>query len=132
MTDEPTNQDEQVTPEAPETEAAEPTPPPVPTAGGDGPPSEARTWAMLAHILTLCGIIIPFGNILAPLIIFLIKRDEFPFVSDQAKESLNFQITVSIAAIICIPLIFVCIGIPLMILVGLAAIIFCIIGGVKA
>lgn len=76
--------------------------------------SDERTWAMLAHLLPLVATSIPFGNILAPLIIWLVKRDAMPFVADQARESLNFQITLTIAALICIPLIFVCVGILLL------------------
>ena len=54
---------------------------------------DEKTWGMLCHISTFCGMIIPFGNILAPLIIWLIKKEELPFVSDQGKEVLNFQIS---------------------------------------
>ncbi len=53
---------------------------------------DARTWAMLCHIGAFAGYIIPFGHIIAPLVIWLIKKDESPFVDDQGKESLNFQI----------------------------------------
>ena len=53
---------------------------------------DERTWGMLCHISTFCGLIIPFGNILAPLIIWLIKKEDLPFVQDQGKEVLNFQI----------------------------------------
>ena len=79
-----------------------------------GVSSDERTWAMLAHLLPLVATSVPFGNILAPLIIWLVKKDEMPFVDDQARESLNFQITLTIAALICIPLIFVCVGILLL------------------
>ena len=55
---------------------------------------EERTWAMLSHLLALVGyFVIPFGNIVAPLIIYAVKKDESPFVADQARESLNLQIS---------------------------------------
>ncbi len=63
----------------------------APTQHGD----QSRMYAMLAHLTALSGYIgIPFGNILGPLIVWLIKKDEYPLVDDQGKESLNFQITI--------------------------------------
>lgn len=57
---------------------------------------DARNWAMAAHLSSLSGFVIPFGNILGPLIVWLIKKDEMPFVNEHGKESLNFQISVTI------------------------------------
>jgi uncharacterized protein len=96
------------------------------------PTAEERQWAMFAHLSALVGFIIPFGSVIAPLVIWQIKKAEMPFVDDQGKEALNFQITVLIAVVICIVLMFVLIGLLLMPLVGLAALIFTIIGGIKA
>ena len=79
------------------------------------PSKDERTWGMLCHISTFCGMIIPFGNILAPLIIWLIKKEELPFVSDQGKEVLNFQISMVIYLIISVILCFLLIGIPIVI-----------------
>lgn len=63
--------------------------------------NEANTWAMLCHLTALTIYIgIPFGNIIVPLIIWLIKKDEFAFVDAQGKESLNFQISMTIYAIV--------------------------------
>ena len=79
------------------------------------PSKDERTWAMLCHISTFCGMIIPFGNILVPLIIWLIKKDELPFVDDQGKEVLNFQISMVIYMIIAGILCIILIGIPILI-----------------
>ena len=79
------------------------------------PTKDERTWAMLCHISTFCGMIIPFGNILVPLIIWLIKKDALPFVADQGKEVLNFQISMVIYLIISGILCFLLIGIPILI-----------------
>ena len=76
---------------------------------------DERTWAMLCHISTFCGLIIPFGNILAPLIIWLIKKEDLPFVQDQGKEVLNFQISMVIYLAISGILCFLLIGIPILI-----------------
>ncbi|MCB1606301.1 MAG: DUF4870 domain-containing protein [Xanthomonadales bacterium] len=87
---------------------------------------------MFAHLSALIGFLIPLGSILGPLIVWQIKKAEFPFVDDQGKEALNFQITVAIAVIVCIVLMFVLIGMLLLPVVGIAALVFTIIGGIKA
>lgn len=87
---------------------------------------------MFAHLSALAGFLIPFGNILGPLVVWLVKKDTMPFVDDQAKESLNFQITVTIAVIISIALIVLLIGIPLLFVIGLVALVLTIIAGIKA
>lgn len=77
-----------------------------------------RTWEMLCHLSALAGVIgIPAGNILGPLIIWLVKKNEMPGIEPHAKESLNFQISMTIYMIVSSILIFVVIGFPL--LVGL-------------
>lgn len=93
---------------------------------------EERTWALAAHLSGLAGYIIPFGNIIAPLVIWLIQKDKMPFVDDQAKEAINFQISVTVYALACIPLLFVLIGIPLLILVGLGGLVLLIVAAIKA
>ena len=85
-------------------------------------PSQAsveRTWGMLCHLIAFAWFVVPFvGNIVGPLIVWQIRRQEFEFVDDQGKESLNFQITVTIAGIITGVLVFVFLGIPLAIALG--------------
>jgi uncharacterized Tic20 family protein len=96
------------------------------------PDSEIRQWAMFCHFAAFFGLIFPFGNVLGPLIIWQIKKEADPFIDAQGKEALNFQITVSIAAMICMLLMVVIIGFPLMVLVGVGALVLTIIGGMKA
>jgi len=94
---------------------------------------DARLWGMLCHLGALAGFVgLPFGNILGPLVFWLIKKNEFSFVDDQGKESLNFQITLTILGIICVPLVFLIIGIPLLIALAVVGVVFCIIGALKA
>jgi uncharacterized protein len=71
---------------------------------------EARTWAVLCHASALIGFFLPaVGHILGPLIVWLIKRGEFPEIDEHGKESLNFQISMLIysliAAVLCLLLI---------------------------
>ena len=94
---------------------------------------DERNWAMLSHLLALVGyFLIPFGNVAAPLIIYLMKKDESPFVADQSKESLNFQISVCIYALISGVLVLILIGFLLLAVVGVAGAILTIIASVKA
>ena len=92
---------------------------------------EEQNWAMGCHLSALAGFVIPFGNIIGPLVVWLVKRAEMPLVDVQGKESLNFQITATIAALICVPLIFVIIGIPLLVIIGIGALVLSIVAAVK-
>ena len=96
------------------------------------PSKDERTWAMLSHFSALCMFIFPLGNILAPLIIWLIKKEEMSFVEDQAKEVLNFQISMTIYLLISGILCFILIGIPFVIGLGIFNVIITIIAGIKA
>jgi len=97
------------------------------------PSVEERNWAVLAHLSALLGLVVwAAGMLLGPLIVWLVKRDTLPFVNDQAREALNFQITVFLAGIVCTALIFVLIGIPLLVALGLFDLVFVIIAAVKA
>lgn len=99
---------------------------------------QARTMGMLAHLAALAGYMIPFGNIVGPLLVWLIKKDEMPFVNDQGKESLNFQITVMGLVLICTAIGIATCGVgfvitgPLMVGIGIVALVFSIIAAVKA
>ncbi len=88
---------------------------------------------MLAHLSALAGYsFIPFGNILAPLIIWLVKKDQSWFVNDQAKESLNFQISMTIYAAISAILVIVLIGFVLLGILYVVGLVLLIIGAIKA
>ena len=93
---------------------------------------EERTWGMLCHLLALSGFIVPFGSIIGPLIIWLIKKDEMEFVDDQGKESINFQLTMLIAFIISAILMLVVIGFLLMAILAIFDVVVIIIASIKA
>ncbi|MDD5644576.1 MAG: DUF4870 domain-containing protein [bacterium] len=93
---------------------------------------EINNWAMFCHLSALsCYIGIPFGNIIGPLVIWLIKKDEMPFVSEQGKEALNFQISMTIYAIISAFLMFVIVGFFLLFAIVIINLIFVILAAVK-
>jgi uncharacterized protein len=82
-----------------------------------------NAFAMWCHLGTFAGVFIPFGNFLAPLIIWLSKKDEDPLVDDQGKESLNFQISVLLYAVISGILIFLIVGVIMLVVLALFTII---------
>ncbi len=104
--------------------------------------AEERNWATIAHLcglLWLAGgaglIFVPFGTLalftlLGPLIIWRTRGQTLPFVAEQAKESLNFQITVFLLGIVFFLLVFVIIGIVLLWILGLVNVVLVIIAAV--
>lgn len=101
--------------------------------GGDGETDpDARLWGMMVHLSALAGYLIPFGNLIGPFVIWQIKKDRMPFVDDQGKEALNFQITLMLAMLVAGILVIVLVGLVLMPLLALIALVFIVIAGVKA
>lgn len=96
------------------------------------PGKDERTWGMFCHLSSLAGLVVPFGSIIGPLIVWLVKKDEMPFVADQGKESLNFQITVALAAIVSMILMLVLIGFLAMFAVFIYWLVMTIIAAIKA
>lgn len=91
-----------------------------------------RTWNMLCHLSALAGFVLPFGNILGPLIVWQLKKNEIPSVEAHGKDALNFQITVTLAILICLPLMLLIIGFVLAPLIGIASLVLLVIAGIKA
>ncbi len=98
---------------------------------------------MFAHLSALAGGLLTsaiggWGFFLGPLVIWLMKKDSMPFVADQAKESLNFNITVSAVFLVLLVLSLVTLGIgfiitlPIMLIVGIAALVLIIMAAIKA
>lgn len=95
--------------------------------------SNERNWGMFCHLAALAGFVLPmFGSIIGPLVVWLIKKEQYPFVDDQGKESLNFQITMLICAIAAGLLALVLIGFFLMIALGILNLVFVIIAAIQA
>ncbi len=98
------------------------------------PSKDARMWAMWCHLSSLSGLVlqIPLANIIVPLIIWSMKKGDDPFIDEQGRESINFQITLLIYGIISAVLILVLIGIVMLIVVYLFGIICVIIASIRA
>lgn len=121
-------------PEAAPNQAPASSPPPTQSSdtGGSALSKDSLNMGMLCHLLAFSGIIVPFGTILGPLVMWLVKKDADPYVDQQGKESVNFQISMMIYTIASIILIFVFIGAILLPLLIIANIVLTIIGTVKA
>ncbi len=74
------------------------------------PTADERNMALFAHLAALAGLLIPLGNIIGPLIIWLTQKDKSAYVADQGAESLNFQITATIIGAVLMVLAFTIIG----------------------
>ncbi len=91
-----------------------------------------KTMGMLCHLAALAGFIIPFGAIIGPLIIWLMKKDQSPFIDAHGKESLNFQITMAIGFLISLVLMLVVIGFLLIFALAIFSLVMIIVAAVKA
>lgn len=86
---------------------------------------DACKWAMLCHIAGLAGYVIPVvGNIVGPLVLWQLKKDEHPFVNEQGKEAVNFQISMAIYALVSVALFALCIGPFLLAAVGIVDLVY--------
>lgn len=74
------------------------------------PSREERQWAMLCHLSAMLMYATVIGGFVAPLIVWLLKRDEMPFVAVQGRETLNFQITTLLALCVSALLCWILIG----------------------
>lgn len=101
----------------------------APLAGGPyvGPPptQDEKTMGMLAHLLGVFGF-------LGPLIIWMVKKDQSPFINDQGKEALNFHLVMLIGYIVGFATTWMCVGFFILPAVAIVSIIFSIIGAMKA
>jgi uncharacterized Tic20 family protein len=108
------------------------------------PSAEERQWAMFAHLSALLGALLTgafgggWGCFIGPLVIWLVKRDTMPFVADQGKEALNFNITVAIALVVLVLISVMTLGIgliiaiPLRVVIGIGWLVLTIMAAIKA
>lgn len=87
---------------------------------------DERTWGMFCHLSGLAGFIVPFGSVIGPLIVWLMKKEESSFVNDQGREALNFRLSMLIFEVIAFFMCFILIGfliLPLLIIFELIQVI---------
>jgi uncharacterized Tic20 family protein len=102
-------------------------------ASGTAPTENERTWGMLAHLAALAGLVIPLiGNVLGPLAVSIARSDQSPFVAAHAREALNFNISVTLAALVCTLLMLVFVGFLLGSALFIAWLVMTLIAAIKA
>jgi uncharacterized Tic20 family protein len=99
---------------------------------GNAPPSPIpkgndKIWTVLSHLSFFIGV--PF---LLPLVVYFVMRKESEYVAENAREALNFHISVLIYSICCVPLVFIFIGAPLLVAIGISSLILAVVAAVKA
>ncbi len=99
---------------------------PVPTGRDD------RNWAVIAHLSAYAGHFFPFGHIIGPLVVWLLRRESSPFVEDQGKEALNAQISYTLYAIVAGVLCFILIGFPLLLAIWIADVVLVLLAAISA
>ena len=93
--------------------------------------SNENTMCALAHLSGFAGLLIPFGNIIAPLVLWLLKKDSDPRIARNSLEALNFQITITGAMVAAYILTFVLIGLPFLFILPVYAVVLMIMAAVK-
>jgi uncharacterized protein len=91
-----------------------------------------KNWAMILHLSLLLNYVVPLGGIIAPIVIWQLKKNDMPGIDAHGKVVVNWIISALIYAIVCIPLFFIVIGVPLLMLLGVLSVAFPIVGAIKA
>jgi hypothetical protein len=94
---------------------------------------DAKQWGMFVHLAGLLGLVLPgVANLLGPLVLWLIKREDLRFVDDQGKQAVNFQLNLLVYGLIALLLTFVVVGVFLFPLIAVAGLVFPIVAGIEA
>jgi uncharacterized Tic20 family protein len=91
------------------------------------PKGNDKIWTILCHLSFFVGL--PF---LLPLVVYLAMRNESAYVGENAREALNFHISLLIYSLCCVPLVFIVIGIPILVVMGIASLVLAVVAAVKA
>jgi uncharacterized Tic20 family protein len=91
-----------------------------------------RNWSMLCHLSAFASFFFPFGGIIGPLVCWLSRKDESDWVNINGRNSLNFQLSILLYVVLAVPLCFILIGIPIIVMLLMLKIVCIIIASVKA
>lgn len=106
-------------------------PPPPPPAVID-PERDARQWSFFLHLSQYAHTLLPLGGLILPIVLWQIKKNDHPSIDAHGKNVVNWAISLFIYFAVAIPLCFVLIGIPLVVVLGVAALVCPLIGAIKA
>jgi uncharacterized protein len=111
----------------------------APPSGAGGPANaidaeqQTRLWAMLLHLSQLAGyFLVPLAGLIAPVVIWQLKKTELPGIDAHGKVVMNWILSALIYGMVCFALCFAFVGAPLFMVLGILAIVFPVIGGIKA
>jgi len=93
--------------------------------------TQTRQTALLLHLSLLAGFIIPLAGLIAPILIWQMKKDELPLIDAHGKNAVNWIVSSLIYGVVCFILCFLLIGIPLSIALGVLSIVFPIMAAIK-
>jgi len=110
----------------------EPTPTPEPTTPVTGQDKDTNQWAMILHLSVLAGFVVPIAGLLAPIVVFILKKDDLPGIVPHAYAIFNWLISAFIYSIVCAILTIVVIGLLGFLALAVLFIVFPIIGAIKA
>ena len=119
------------------TEPTVPVIPPQPVINAQPDVSQSkdeRMWAMCCHLAALaCFVVpVPFASVIGPLVVWMIKKDEYSLVNDQGKEAINFQISIALYFVVSLLLVVVMIGFFMIAALSIFGLICVIVAAVKA
>jgi uncharacterized protein len=102
-------------------------------ATGAGAVDQAvRNTAVGAHLSTFAGLVVPFGSVIGPLAVWLIRRDRDPFIDDAGREALNFGISIAIYGAVVLVASLMLVGIPLLVIGVIAWVVLASLAAAKA
>jgi len=93
---------------------------------------ETDQWGMFLHLSTFLGYIVPLAGLIAPVVIWQVKKTDLPGLDQHGRNAVNFIISLFIYSIVSLLLTFVLIGIPMLLALSVVAVVFPIIAAVKA
>lgn len=96
------------------------------------PEAALKQWGLFLHLSLLAGYLVPLGGLVVPILIWQMKKQEIPGLDEHGCNAVNFIISMIIYAVLCIPLVFIIIGIPLLMVLGILGVVFPIIAALKA
>jgi uncharacterized Tic20 family protein len=105
---------------------------PAPAAGPADVEAQTRQWAVFLHLSVFAGYVVPLAGLVVPIVIWQLKKAELPGLDAHGKVVVNWIISSILYAVVSVVLVFVLIGIPMLVALGVLCVVFPIIGAVKA
>jgi uncharacterized protein len=100
---------------------------------GEAPGRDERMWAMLCHLSAFAFFLLPpIGGVLGPLVVWMLKRENYPLVADQGREALNFQLTLLLSGVAAVALALLLVGFLLLLAIAVYGVVMVVVASIKA